>query len=156
MDANAFNGYTEDLRFFVAPKRSPYYFSMANDFAAILMYPYTESTMTFMEDYNMNIPMFLPSFKLAYYQESHKLQKWLMHPVFDASRSTATYAHRAPDWQEDVQALREQFLEIDYYNGEYPHMIYWDSVPHMISQLVERSPENLTAVSKEMAHHNAK
>lgn len=134
----------------------------------IVHLPYQASVMAMLEQYRMNVPLFLPSKRLLI---DWNLEWFVLHERTESPPRPARYV-RSPRRQSnvqphhtqkdrpdpnsdfDVQAMTYWLQYADYY--VLPHIVYFDSVEHLVKILDTITDQNLTAISQSMAEYNAR
>jgi len=121
----------------------------------IVHLPYQISTMSVVEQYRMNVPLFFPSptLLLRWNRGRRVLLERLRMRV--PIRPHATQRH-LPNPRDDrnARAMRYWLRYADYYT--LPHIVYFDSVEHLAELLERLTTEDLRAISEQMRTYNAK
>lgn len=123
--------------------------------------PYQVSVMSLFEQYRMNIPLFFPSKEL--------LTKWQhKHMLMKERTWSGTFGNRPqksdigpfdsnalipdPNNEGDEKAIRYWIEFSDFY--QFPHIMYFDSIPDLVGKLEKITLSELLAVSEKMKEHN--
>jgi len=117
---------------------------------AIIIVPYTKSTMTFFELYRIGIPIFVPSLALLVRWE---LQRHVMSErVYWKHTPSPLRAPFTPDPNslQDRTALEHWLRLSDYY--VYPHVTYFDSAEDLAAKL---AAADFGAIAARMRRHSA-
>jgi hypothetical protein len=117
---------------------------------AVIVVPYTKSTMTFFELYRMGIPIFVPSLALLvrWEQQSHIMSEriyWKRTPSPLLKPSTPD-----PNSLQDRAALEHWLRLSDYY--VYPHVQYFESADDLAAKLASA---DFAAIAAKMRRHSA-
>ena len=139
----------------VVDQRYPFYnFTDLAAHRGIVHLPYQVSVMSVFEQYRMNVPLFFPSQQLLlrwnaehhlligrvitwFSQRPHPSQRHIPNPVEDR----------------DPKAVAYWLKYADFYT--LPHIIYFDSIEHLVELLERFTMDDLQAVSGRMKQYNA-
>ena len=116
---------------------------------AVIVVPYTKSTMTFFELYRMGIPIFVPSLALLvrWEQQRHIMSErvyWKQTPSPLLKPSTPD-----PNSLQDRAALEHWLRLCDYY--VYPHVQYFESADDLAAKLASA---DFAAIAAKMRRHS--
>jgi len=139
-----------------------YEFSDLAAHRGIVHLPYQVSTMSILEHYRMNIPLFFPSKELLL---KWNIEHWVLlertlPPGIRNPRSHSFSPHPSqrhipcPNDNHNVEAMKYWLQFADYYT--LPHITYFNSTPHLAVILQQISTHDLNAISWQMKNFNDK
>jgi len=121
----------------------------------IVHLPYQMSTMSIIEQYRMNVPLFFPSMPLLLRWNAERrvlVKRTESIPLMEPHRSQRRVPSPVDD--DDKDAMHYWFQFADYYR--LPHVTYFDSVEHLVQVLGRLTDVDLLSISDRMKRHNAK
>lgn len=127
----------------------------------IIYVPYQVSVMSLFEQYRMNIPMFFPSRELlTKWQHKHMLMNertWAgVSGRRDKQSAIGSFLPNStipdPNNESEEEAIRYWIEFSDFY--QFPHILYYDSIPDLVGMLEKMTLLELLEVSKKMRQHN--
>mmetsp|Transcript_4551 Transcript_4551/g.13234 ORF Transcript_4551/g.13234 Transcript_4551/m.13234 type:complete len:318 (+) Transcript_4551:47-1000(+) len=131
-----------------------YEFSDLAAHPAIICIPYTKSVMSFFEFYRMGIPLFYPS--LEYLVDLEMSKQVMSERIYWSRTPSPVHVNTSdpdPNTRSDRAAVAHWLALSDPF--VFPHVQYFDSIPHLARLLEQHTFQSLTHISARMRAHMA-